>query len=136
MAKKTGRNDPCPCGSGKKFKKCCESKMIAGKFMAHKVEGSGLAAKITQAAGGISSFLKNRVVSNLSASKITKPVQEEGFKPVGLTEYLADKKEPTVPQEPLESLPKEAIVAEKQVQENSEDVKEESEKRDIDQETP
>ena len=22
---KIGRNDPCPCGSGKKFKKCCES---------------------------------------------------------------------------------------------------------------
>jgi SEC-C motif domain protein len=21
---KIGRNDPCPCGSGKKFKKCCE----------------------------------------------------------------------------------------------------------------
>ncbi|MGE4159717.1 MAG: SEC-C metal-binding domain-containing protein [Planctomycetota bacterium] len=20
-----GRNDPCPCGSGKKFKKCCET---------------------------------------------------------------------------------------------------------------
>jgi len=20
-----GRNDPCPCGSGKKFKKCCLS---------------------------------------------------------------------------------------------------------------
>jgi hypothetical protein len=20
---RTGRNDPCPCGSGKKFKKCC-----------------------------------------------------------------------------------------------------------------
>ncbi|HGZ0736297.1 TPA: SEC-C metal-binding domain-containing protein, partial [Escherichia coli] len=19
----TGRNDPCPCGSGKKYKKCC-----------------------------------------------------------------------------------------------------------------
>jgi hypothetical protein len=25
-AAKTGRNDPCPCGSGKKFKKCCEGK--------------------------------------------------------------------------------------------------------------
>jgi len=24
---KVGRNDPCPCGSGKKFKKCCESKV-------------------------------------------------------------------------------------------------------------
>jgi hypothetical protein len=23
---KIGRNDPCSCGSGKKFKKCCESK--------------------------------------------------------------------------------------------------------------
>jgi SEC-C motif domain protein len=23
QAPKTGRNDPCPCGSGKKFKKCC-----------------------------------------------------------------------------------------------------------------
>jgi uncharacterized protein YchJ len=22
-APKTGRNDPCPCGSGRKFKKCC-----------------------------------------------------------------------------------------------------------------
>lgn len=23
---KSGRNDPCPCGSGKKYKKCCISK--------------------------------------------------------------------------------------------------------------
>ena len=22
-APKVGRNDPCPCGSGKKFKQCC-----------------------------------------------------------------------------------------------------------------
>jgi len=26
MSKKTGRNDPCPCGSGKKSKKCCYGK--------------------------------------------------------------------------------------------------------------
>jgi len=25
-AGKVGRNDPCPCGSGKKFKQCCEHK--------------------------------------------------------------------------------------------------------------
>jgi preprotein translocase subunit SecA len=24
--KKIGRNDPCPCGSGKKYKKCCLGK--------------------------------------------------------------------------------------------------------------
>jgi hypothetical protein len=23
---KVGRNDPCPCGSGKKYKQCCERK--------------------------------------------------------------------------------------------------------------
>lgn len=23
VPKKIGRNDPCPCGSGKKYKKCC-----------------------------------------------------------------------------------------------------------------
>jgi hypothetical protein len=23
---KTGRNDHCPCGSGRKYKKCCEAK--------------------------------------------------------------------------------------------------------------
>ena len=23
---KTGRNDPCPCGSGEKYKRCCEAK--------------------------------------------------------------------------------------------------------------
>lgn len=26
MDKKIGRNDPCPCGSGKKYKVCCISK--------------------------------------------------------------------------------------------------------------
>ncbi len=24
---RVGRNDPCSCGSGKKFKKCCEAKV-------------------------------------------------------------------------------------------------------------
>jgi uncharacterized protein YecA (UPF0149 family) len=27
---KIGRNDPCPCGSGKKFKKCCMRKQQGG----------------------------------------------------------------------------------------------------------
>jgi hypothetical protein len=29
-APRVGRNDPCPCGSGKKYKKCCLSKELAG----------------------------------------------------------------------------------------------------------
>jgi uncharacterized protein YecA (UPF0149 family) len=25
---KVGRNDPCPCGSGKKYKRCCGGAMV------------------------------------------------------------------------------------------------------------
>jgi uncharacterized protein len=31
MSDKPGRNDPCPCGSGKKYKACCFQKNIPGK---------------------------------------------------------------------------------------------------------
>ena len=31
MTKKIGRNAPCPCGSGKKYKKCCLLTQAAGK---------------------------------------------------------------------------------------------------------
>lgn len=27
MQQKVGRNDPCPCGSGKKYKNCCQLKI-------------------------------------------------------------------------------------------------------------
>jgi len=33
MSKKPGRNDPCPCGSGKKYKKCCGLKQTEGGFV-------------------------------------------------------------------------------------------------------
>jgi hypothetical protein len=31
MSKKIGRNDPCPCGSGKKYKHCCGNKAATAK---------------------------------------------------------------------------------------------------------
>jgi hypothetical protein len=34
LASKIGRNDPCPCGSGRKYKHCCLRKEIEGKFEA------------------------------------------------------------------------------------------------------
>lgn len=54
---KPGRNDPCPCGSGKKFKKCCESKMIGKRFSAHKIESSTLAEK----AAGLSKLFQSNI---------------------------------------------------------------------------
>lgn len=44
---KVGRNDPCPCGSGKKYKKCCEEKLHRKKFEAQVFpqENVGVAGK-------------------------------------------------------------------------------------------
>ena len=32
---KVGRNSPCPCGSGEKYKRCCEKKEAAMKRLGH-----------------------------------------------------------------------------------------------------
>lgn len=49
---KIGRNDPCLCGSGKKYKKCCEPKEAATrKLTAHKIEGEDLTKKASSISG-------------------------------------------------------------------------------------
>lgn len=40
-----GRNDPCPCGSGRKYKKCCEAKALAPTVAAVSVEPAAARAK-------------------------------------------------------------------------------------------
>lgn len=35
MTAKPGRNDPCPCGSGNKYKKCCLTKNDAAELAQH-----------------------------------------------------------------------------------------------------
>lgn len=54
MTKRVGRNDPCPCGSGKKYKKCCEERLgPKRKFQASVLSkgssgGSSLQGKATK----------------------------------------------------------------------------------------
>jgi hypothetical protein len=38
MNEKVGRNDPCPCGSGKKYKNCCLTKSVGGKPLKFKAK--------------------------------------------------------------------------------------------------
>jgi len=40
--KEVGRNDPCPCGSGKKFKKCCALKSSMEKRVFKQIESRNL----------------------------------------------------------------------------------------------
>lgn len=42
MNQKVGRNDPCPCGSGKKYKKCCEQRLGPKKKFQASVISSGI----------------------------------------------------------------------------------------------
>lgn len=50
MPKKVGRNDPCPCGSGKKYKKCCMKKDlcigIKPKILQLKISLNGIEPEI------------------------------------------------------------------------------------------
>ncbi|HYE84782.1 MAG TPA: SEC-C metal-binding domain-containing protein [Vicinamibacterales bacterium] len=58
---KAGRNDACPCGSGKKFKKCCEPKQNTlrnrGNTVLLVIVGLLMAAGL---AAGITSFTSDR----------------------------------------------------------------------------
>ena len=45
MEKKVGRNDPCPCGSGKKYKQCCLKLPPKPKFKAVVLSGEKQARK-------------------------------------------------------------------------------------------
>jgi hypothetical protein len=44
---KIGRNDPCPCGSGKKYKKCCLEKDEQEKSEQRKLKAQEEAAETT-----------------------------------------------------------------------------------------
>ncbi len=77
--KKVGRNDPCPCGSGKKFKKCCEAKMLGGRFMATKIETP---EALSQKTANLTGFFQSKVAHIAKVSDATrslKPKPETPF---------------------------------------------------------
>lgn len=53
---KAGRNDPCPCGSGKKSKRCCQVKQQSSGWTSKVLLGLVLAALIGGLLAGIASF--------------------------------------------------------------------------------
>ena len=81
--KKVGRNDPCPCGSGKKFKKCCERTMLGKRFRVTKIE----APKTTQDAP------ENKAMSGFFQKNVTPIAPTKKEKPSSLKEKGVQKKE-------------------------------------------
>ncbi len=65
---KVGRNDRCPCGSGKKYKHCCEGK--AGRLSA---AGWVTIAALVLAVGVLVYFLVNAAQNDGSGSARRRP---------------------------------------------------------------
>ncbi len=59
---KPGRNDPCSCGSGKKFKKCCEAKAV------HKAINATPITETPSSMGKVKSLFERNVTAH--------PIQE------------------------------------------------------------
>jgi hypothetical protein len=99
---KAGRNDPCPCGSGKKFKKC-HGASGPKKFVATVISSgnSGLAGRISSfaqdvAKTNISSLsLKDRVSKEVGKNPLAKEIEKAKFEQehTPINEEKEDKKE-------------------------------------------
>lgn len=65
---KPGRNDPCPCGSGKKFKKCCGKNVSSMGFTAKPLSGKKRAENTTQK---VSQLGKSNLMQNLFSKAVS-----------------------------------------------------------------
>ncbi|MCX6988150.1 MAG: SEC-C metal-binding domain-containing protein [Chlamydiae bacterium] len=61
---KTGRNDPCPCGSGEKFKKCCANKSPVKKMQAHLISQEASPSATEETVKISKSFFQKIIPSN------------------------------------------------------------------------
>src|SRR4030042_301789 len=83
--KKIGRNDPCPCGSGKKFKKCHKGK--EDDLLLDGIDGAGLeemAARIIKLAP-VDYGRSTKIIDGLDMVKLTG--REVGIRFVDLEAY-------------------------------------------------
>lgn len=71
---KISRNDPCPCGSGKKYKKCCAVKKAVPPLSSRSV--SCLSSQQAQGARVFSALESIRSSSEAFAEKPAKPLSE------------------------------------------------------------
>ncbi|MBS3904297.1 MAG: SEC-C domain-containing protein [Simkania sp.] len=60
--KKAGRNDPCPCGSGSKYKKCCEIKKAQPRKFSAQILSAG-SEKVTDKVNTLSKIFQRPVDS-------------------------------------------------------------------------
>ena len=68
--KKVGRNDPCPCGSGKKYKQCHALKEAEQNVRSSKLGLIGFAAVIALGVGGLAIGFTDRGDGSMAAGRV------------------------------------------------------------------
>lgn len=88
--KEVGRNDPCPCGSGKKYKKCCGLKSGPKQRTFTQVNAPNAQASIQRITGVLSKAL--RQTHPEAADKLDDVVKESIEKNLGSSNEDVDPK--------------------------------------------
>ncbi len=98
MTDKPGRNDPCPCGSGKKFKNCCISKtpqtsapkpLSMRKITAKLLSGPGKAMQSAQEQD-VKAAVNYSTLMDRSFGKGIHPDSDKPPLPTSPTEFLVE----------------------------------------------
>ncbi len=76
MAENSGRNDPCPCGSGKKFKKCCGVQKKLNTRSATVISGSKASSLLDRihASSGLNKDSEEQTIS--LKDRVSKMIEE------------------------------------------------------------
>ena len=67
MTTTVGRNDPCPCGSGRKYKNCCEGKLQLGRQVRGPWLYVGAAVAAIAIVGVGFTLTRNRATTNIGS---------------------------------------------------------------------
>jgi len=98
---KPGRNDPCPCGSKKKYKNCCMNKeqtisapkpLSARKFTAKVLSNTSHAAQQSPQEGEIKAAVNYTTLMDRSFGQGIHTKEEKPPLPTNPTEFLVDDK--------------------------------------------
>lgn len=103
MSEKIGRNESCPCGSGKKYKQCCMLKQKQGldkrKFTAKVISSGGSAYKPQTAQEQRSEVVDYNVLMERSFGQVIYETDEKPPVPENPAIYLETEVKPPPPPE-------------------------------------
>lgn len=96
---KVGRNDPCPCGSGKKYKKCCEQKNAIQRRTFSNLSSQNVKAGMEKISGMVSKKLGGHTISKVETEVPSLAERFSSSPPVKEEKPQASERKESVPEE-------------------------------------